>query len=113
VDVLEIDFRIVDARPGRLVESQPAAKRAKPPLEHPLGFVLLRRDQPDDVLVQALGGLVHLDQRLESVFILIDIDLADPIDRVLHSRHIAFSIHAGFKARQFSNYDAARRLKLI
>ncbi len=41
----------------------------------------------DDVFVQALGGLVHLDQRLEAVFILIDVDLADSIDRLLHSRH--------------------------
>ena len=87
VDVLEIDPRIVDARPGRLFQRQPAAESREPPFEHPAGFVLLLRDEADDVLGQAFRRLVRLDLRLEAVFVLVHIDPADLVDGLLHGRH--------------------------
>ncbi len=87
VQVLEIDLRVMNARPVWLIERQPAPVRFQTPLKHPVRLVLLGRDKTDNVFRQALGGLIHLDNRLESVFVLIDVDLADPVDRFLHSRH--------------------------
>ena len=56
IEVLEVDFRIVDVRPGRLLHGQPAAIGLEPPGEQPVGLVLLGRDEADHVLGQALGG---------------------------------------------------------
>ena len=73
--------------PRSAPQGQPAAIGLKAPFEHPVRLVLLGRDETDGVFRQALGGLVHLDDRLEPVFDTVDVDLADPIDRLLHSRH--------------------------
>src|ERR1700693_5349566 len=69
----------------------------EPPRQHPLGLVLLGRDETDRILREALRRLLGFDQRLESIFVLVDIDQADPIDRLLDGRHS--SLRCGFKVR--------------
>src|SRR5262249_1251855 len=103
VDVLVVDLRVLDPCPGRLALGEPVARGFEPPLEHPLGLVLLARDETHRVFGETLRGLLRFDQRLESVFVLVDIDQADPIDRLLHGRHS--SLRCGFKAR---GLDGAR-----
>ena len=88
IKVVEVDLRIVDARPGGLFHGQPAAIGLEAPFEHPVGLALLGRDEADDVLGKPLRGLVHLDLRLEAVLVLVDVNLTDLIDRFLHRRHI-------------------------
>ena len=63
VDVLKVDGVVVNVGPGRLflVQPEPMPEGPKPPLQHPLGLVLLGGNEPDDVLVQALGGGILLD----------------------------------------------------
>ena len=46
-----------------LLHLQPGAIGLQPPVEHPLGLVLLGRDEADRVLVQALGRELLLDVR--------------------------------------------------
>src|SRR5262249_43760951 len=75
----------------------PAPIGVEPPREHPLRLVLLRRDETDDVFGKALGGLLGFDQRLEPVLVLVNIDPADLVHRLLHCRHS--SLRCGFKDR--------------
>src|SRR5262249_38618177 len=91
------DRAVFDARPLGLAHGQPAAIGIEPPREHPLGLVLLRRNETDDVFGQALGSLLGFDQRLESILVLIDVDTADLFHRLLHLRHS--SLRCGFKDR--------------
>jgi hypothetical protein len=51
----------------------------------------------DYVLGQAFGGLVGFDIGDEPVLVLVDIDVADPLDGLLHGRH--FFLRYGFKDR--------------
>src|SRR5262245_56850093 len=97
IDVLIVDRTVLHARPLGLAHGQPAVIGVEPPREHPLGLVLLRRDETDDVLGQAFGGLLGFDQRLEPVLVLIDVDTADLFHRVLYCRHS--SLRCGFKDR--------------
>ena len=87
VEVLVVDLRIVDARPGRLLHADPAPVGLQPPLGHPLRLVLLGRDEADDVLVQSLRREVGLDVGREAVFVLVDVERPDLRDRLLNSRH--------------------------
>ena len=84
VDVLVVDRPVFDLGPFRLAHGQPALVGVEPPGEHPLGLVLLRRDEPDRVFRKALGGLVGFDQRLEAILVLVDVDTADLIDGLLY-----------------------------
>src|SRR6185369_4805758 len=70
-----------------LGHGHPAAVGAEPPLQHPLRLALLLRDEADDILVQALGGLDDLDGRLEAVLVLVDIDTPHLVDGLLYSGH--------------------------
>ena len=88
VGVLIVDRAIVDARPVRLAHGEPAAIGLEPPLEHPLRLVLLRRNEADGVLGEAFRGLLGFDQRLESVLVLVNVDLTDLIDGLLYGRHL-------------------------
>jgi hypothetical protein len=97
IEVLVVDRAVIDARPLRLAHGQPAAIGVEPPLQHPGGLVLLRRDEADGILGQALGGLVGFDIGDEPVLVLVDIDVADPLDGLLHGRH--FFLRCGFKDR--------------
>ena len=67
--VLIVDLGIVQHRPARLGHALPAAEGGQAPLGHPLGLVVLLADQPDDVLVDALGGVFHLDLGVPPVFV--------------------------------------------
>ena len=87
VDVLVVDLRIVDPRPGRLAHGQPAPVGVETPLQHPGGLVLLLGDEPDGVLGEALRRLVRFDRRLESILVLVDVDKADLLDGLLYGRH--------------------------
>ncbi len=60
-DRLVVDRRVVDVLPGRLLHGEPVAVRLQAPLEHPLGLVLLRGDEPDDVLGEARRDRLRLD----------------------------------------------------
>ena len=88
VGVLIVDRPVIDARPLRLAHGEPAPIGVEPPFEHPGGLVLLRRNEADGVLRQALRGLVGRDQRLEPILVLVDVDLADLIDGLLYGRHL-------------------------
>src|SRR5207245_1282143 len=70
-DVLVVDRWIGDVRPLRLLHCEPVAVRPETPLEEPLGFVLLARNEPDDVLVEALRRLVLIEVGDEAVFVLL------------------------------------------
>jgi hypothetical protein len=87
IEILVIDLGIVDPRPFRLGHGQPAAIGFQPPFQHPGRLVLLRGYEANGIFRQALGGLVRLDKRLKSISILVDVDPANPIDRLLYSRH--------------------------
>ena len=58
IDVLIVDGRIFHVGPSwrLLLQLQPMAERLEPPFQKPLRLFLLRGDQPDDVLIQPLGG---------------------------------------------------------
>ena len=113
VDVLEIDLRIVDARPGRLLEGQPAAIGAEAPFKHPVGLALLGRNEADRILGQALRCLVHLDKGFESVFVLIHIDVADLLDGLLHSRHQRSPSMSGSRPDRFQTWRRRWGTRLI
>src|SRR5881397_9829 len=70
-DVLVVDRWIGDVRPLRLLHREPVAVRPQAPLEEPLGLILLARNQPDDVLVEALRRLVLIKVGDEAVLILL------------------------------------------
>ena len=97
IEVLVVDRAVVHARPSGLAHGEPAPIGVEPPREHPLGLILLGRDEADDVFGQALGGLVGFDVRHEPVFILVDVDAADLLDGLLYGRHS--SLRCGFKDR--------------
>ena len=61
IGVLVIDLRDVELGPVDLFHLEPGAIGLEPPVEHPLGLVLLGRDEADGVLVQALGRELLLD----------------------------------------------------
>ena len=110
VEVLVVDLRVIDPRPGRLAHGQPAPIGLEPPRQHPFGLVLLGRDEADDVLGQALRGLVGFDLGHEPVFVLVDVDPADLLDvsctagiHLLRSRFqgpwVGLSVMVGFGSR--------------
>ena len=87
IEVLVVDFGIMDARPFRLRHGQPAAIGLQPPLQHPGRLVLFRGNEGDGVLRQPLWSLVGLDQRLKPITILIDVNPPDAFDRLLYGWH--------------------------
>ena len=60
-DVLVVDGRVVDVRPGGLLHGQPVPVGLEAPFQQPLRLVLLGRNQADDVLVQAAGDGIGFD----------------------------------------------------
>src|SRR5262249_55417336 len=87
MNVLVIDLVVAHACPSRLAHWEPATVGVEPPFQHPSGLVFLGRNKPDDVLRETLWRLLGFDIGYESIFILIDVDAADPLDRLLHGRH--------------------------
>src|SRR5690606_8281214 len=88
MDVLEVDLGVADLGPCRLRHGAPAAVGFEPPLEHPLRFALLARDEAADVLVDALRGHHHRQLRLETVLVLVDVDLPDLLARLLDCHYL-------------------------
>jgi hypothetical protein len=70
-DGLVVDGRDAQVRPVRLAHGQPMAEGLQAPFQHELGFVLLARDQPDHVLVEAGRYRVGFDIRDETVPVLL------------------------------------------
>src|SRR5262245_40518291 len=89
VDVLIIDLRVADARPGRLAHGQPSTVRLEPPGKHPLGLVLFAGDETDGVFRKALRRLLGFDFGLEPILVLINVDTADLVDGLLYGRHLS------------------------
>ena len=87
IDVLVVDRAVLDLGPFRLAHGEPAPVGVEPPRQHPFGLVLLRRNETDRILGQALRGLLGFDQRLKAILVLVDVDTADLIDGLLYCRH--------------------------
>ena len=60
IEVLEVNLGKIDPRPARRRHRQPAPVGLEAPVEQPLRLALLGRDEADDVLVEALGGLFRV-----------------------------------------------------
>ena len=89
MQVLEVDRRIVDARPLGLVHRDPAAIGVEtPPLIE--AAVLRRGMKRTDIFVQALGSLVGL-MSVTKPYLSVNVDRLDPVDRLLNSGGITFS----------------------
>src|SRR5262249_24075491 len=87
VDVLVVDSRVIDPRPGRLGHGQPAAVSLKPPLEHPGRLVPPGGNKTDELFPQTPLGPLRFDERLKPISVLIDVDPAHPVDRLLYGWH--------------------------
>ena len=68
-DVLVVDRGVLDVVPRRLLHLLPDAERLEPPLEQPLGLVLLGGDHPDDVLAQPFRDFFGFDIGDEPVLV--------------------------------------------
>ena len=66
---LIVDGGVPDPRPPGLRHGEPAAIGLQPPIEQPIGLVLFRRDEADDVLVEAARRKVHVDVGDEAVLV--------------------------------------------
>ena len=87
IEILKVDLGIVHARPLRLVHREPAFERPHPPFEHPVRLTLFLGNEPDDILVQALGCLDRLDVGLKTVLVFVDVDFFDLFDGFLNCWH--------------------------
>ena len=92
IKVLKIDLRIMDPRPSRLRHGLPALERFETPSQKPLGLALLGRDEAHGRFIKPLRSFDALDAGLKTVFVLVDIDLLDLIDRLLNSSHFLVSL---------------------
>ena len=106
IQVLEVDLRIVELRPGRLGHRAPAAIGLQPPFEHPRGLALLLRNEADDILVQPLRRFDALDLRLEPVLVLVDVDLPNLVDGLLNCCH---DLLLTILSRRFIPVSSSRR----
>ena len=79
------------ARPIRFAHGQPAPIGFETPLRQPVGLVLLRRNETDDVFRETFGGFFGLDVRREAIFIGVDVDGLDARNGLLTSRHFIVS----------------------
>src|SRR6185437_17015727 len=87
INVLKIDLRIMNPRPSRLGHGLPALERFETPGQKPLWLALLGRDEAHGRFIKPLRSFDALDAGLKTVFVLVDIDLLDLIDRLLNSSH--------------------------
>src|SRR5262245_15555116 len=83
-DVLVVDLRVADVRPGRLGHRQPVAVRLEPPLEHEGRLPLLGGDGPDDLLVQPLRDRVGFDVGGEAVLVVLGRQVLECLGRSRH-----------------------------
>ena len=111
VAVLVVDLGVVHMRPVRLLHLQPKAVGFKPPLQHPLGLVLLRADEANDVLVQPFRGLLALDVRDETVGVFLLGDLAEDIVGVLCHQRLIVSGRPGGSTLQVPIWNVCAMLR--
>src|SRR5579884_747442 len=71
ISVLVIDLGDVELGPGHFLHLEPGAIGLEPPVEHPLGLVLLGRDEADRVFAEALGRELLLDVGDEAPFVVL------------------------------------------
>jgi hypothetical protein len=83
-DPLVVHRRDLQVVPGRLRHALPRAERFQPELEQPLGLALDGRQAAHDLLVQAGGKGVGLDDGLETVLVLACGELFDCLRRSGH-----------------------------
>src|SRR4029453_18963466 len=83
-DVLIVDRPEFDIAPGWLRHREPHAMGLEPPFEQPLRFLLLRGNEPDDLLVQAPRRRLLLDVGHESVLVFTTREFLDSLGRRAH-----------------------------
>ena len=83
-DVLVIDRRIMDVRPGRFLKRQPMAESFETPFQQPFRLLLLEGNEADNVLVQSWRGGFVLDVGDKSVFVLLFDKTLDGFGRCAH-----------------------------
>ncbi len=69
-DVLVVDGLVPEVVPGRLLHGLPQPEGLEPPLQKPLGLLLLRGDQADDLLGEPLRNGLGFDIREKAVLVL-------------------------------------------
>jgi hypothetical protein len=69
----------VDVLPEGFLQRDPVPVCPQAPLEEPVRLVLLGRDQPDDVLAQALGNGVGVEVGGKAVLVLLAGELPDVV----------------------------------
>ena len=74
-NILEINFRDIQMGPVRNLHLLPFAEGVKPEVQKPLRFILLRRNQPYDILIQAFRDELLLHIRHEPMLILLAGDI--------------------------------------
>ena len=84
-DLLEVDRWILNVRPGRLGHRLPVAVSLEAPVQQPLGFLLLTRDDPDHVFAKAGRKSVRLDIGDEPILVFLLLPL---IDRTCYRCHV-------------------------
>ena len=110
VQVLIVDWRVVDLGPVRFLGLQPGGVGFQPPVEQPLRLVLTGRDQPDDVFVQALGGHVHFDIGRKAPFIAAIGDGLDSFEGFGDGDHVRGLYSAG-KVERAGSGSGTRKAK--
>ena len=109
IEVLIVDLRIVHPGPVGLVQGEPALIGLQPPVEQPLGLVLLGGDEADDVGVQPAFGELLLDVGDEAVGVLLPRQRRNGLDRVLIRGHQATSVRWRAETRAYpSSHRSAK-----
>ena len=84
-DRLVVDFVVMDVGPRRLFHREPMPQSFESPFEQPFRLVLFRRDQADDVFVEAGWRDIGFDIRDKTVFVFLICEL---FDRAAHNQFI-------------------------
>ena len=111
ISVLVIDLGDVELGPADFLHLEPGAIGLQPPVEHPLGLVLLGRDEADRVFVEALGREFLLDVGDEAPFVILRdllLELA-VLDGLVH-RASSVRLHCAERAAHRVADDAHVRL---
>jgi hypothetical protein len=89
VGVLVVDRREGDLGPLGLCHGEPVLIGLEPPVEQPVRLALLVGDEPDDVLVEALGRGLGLDVGHEAVLVALVGDLLNLSCRFDRGSHLS------------------------
>ena len=83
IQILKINFRIVNVGPSWLFHVQPSTIRLQAPIQHPLWLAFFVGDKAHDIFIQALGRIVRLDIGFEAVFVFVDFNRFHEINGIL------------------------------